>query len=103
MPLQCDIAALDLADGLPTRRGARTSHAAVVARHLGKVCLVGCEALVIDEARRMLTIGATELPEGATITLDGNEGAIFAGAARIAEEVPKDLLDRLDRLRGRRD
>lgn len=51
----------------------------------------------------MLAIGATELPEGATITLDGNEGAVFAGASRITEEVPQDLLERLDRLRGRRD
>src|SRR5690606_33910602 len=42
-----DIAALELAEGLLTRRGARTSHAAVVARQLGKVCLVGCDSLQI--------------------------------------------------------
>lgn len=93
-----DIAALDLADGLLTCRGARTSHAAVVARQLGKVCLVGCEALQIDEAARVLRFGERVLPEGAVLTLDGNEGAIYAGAAAIVETVPEALLARLDAL-----
>ena len=52
-----DISALDQADGLLTQRGARTSHAAVVARQLGKVCLVGCDALSIHEADALITIG----------------------------------------------
>lgn len=93
-----DIAALDLADGLLTCRGARTSHAAVVARQLGKVCLVGCEALHIDEAARTVHFGGRVLPEGAVLTLDGNEGAIYAGATAIVETVPEALLARLDAL-----
>ena len=93
-----DIAALDLADGLLTCRGARTSHAAVVARQLGKVCLVGCEALHIDEAGRSVQFGDRVLPEGAVLTLDGNEGAIYAGATAIVETVPEALLARLDAL-----
>ena len=93
-----DLAALELAGGLLTSRGARTAHAAVVARQLGKVCLVGCEALQIDEAARTVQFGDRVLPEGAVLTLDGNEGAIYAGATAIVETVPEALLARLDAL-----
>ncbi len=93
-----DIAALDLAEGLLTARGARTSHAAVVARQLGKVCLVGCENLLIDEARRQVQLGGQVLAEGALITLDGNEAAIYAGAASVVESVPEALLARIQAL-----
>ena len=94
-----DIAALDLADGLLTQHGARTSHAAVVARQLGKVCLVGCEDMTLDEAAGCLVIGGVSYPEGSTLTLDGNTGSIYAGAAVIGQDVPHELLARLDRLR----
>ena len=94
-----DIAALDLADGLLTQRGARTSHAAVVARQLGKVCLVGCEGLVIDEHSRTLSIGSLALHEGDTITLDGNQAVVYAGTTHVVEQVPEELLERLERLR----
>ncbi|CDX17641.1 Pyruvate, phosphate dikinase [Mesorhizobium sp. ORS 3324] len=96
-----DIAALALADGLLTQHGARTSHAAVVARQLGKVCLVGCETMTIDDTRREVAFGGTVLAEGATLTLDGNSGKIYSGAAHIAETVPVELLARLDALHGR--
>lgn len=95
-----DIGALDLADGLLTQRGARTSHAAVVARQLGKVCLVGCEALRIDNAARSISLGGTTLREGDFLTLDGNEGAIYAGRTRIVEAVPTELVERLAALRA---
>jgi pyruvate,orthophosphate dikinase len=96
-----DIAALDLADGLLTQHGARTSHAAVVARQLGKVCLVGCERLSLDESARTLTIGNLILHEGDIITLDGNEGVLYQGATRIEEQIPQALVDRLEELRRR--
>lgn len=94
-----DLGALELAQGLLTRRGARTSHAAVVARQLGKVCLVGCESLQIDSAARSIRLGDTTLHEGDVLTLDGNSGTIYAGHARIIETVPGDLIARLDALR----
>jgi pyruvate, orthophosphate dikinase len=94
-----DISALDLADGLLTQHGARTSHAAVVARQLGKVCLVGCESLSIDERARTVTIGSLVLQEGDIITLDGNQGVLYSGATRVEEQVPQELLARLERLR----
>jgi len=94
-----DIAALELAAGLLTQRGARTSHAAVVARQLGKVCLVGCAAMALDEAARTLRVGETTLHEGDLLTLDGNDGLVYAGAVHTAIEPLVDLQDRLARLR----
>lgn len=94
-----DIAAMELATGLLTQRGARTSHAAVVARQLGKVCLVGCADLHIDEVARTIKFGDTTLHEGDVLTLDGNDGAIYAGAARIEIEYPVELLARLESLK----
>ena len=94
-----DIAALAHAQGLLTARGARTSHAAVVARHMGKVCLVGCPELQIDEAQRSVNLGGLILQEGDTLTLDGNEGVIYVGAARTEVDEPTELLNRLARLR----
>jgi pyruvate,orthophosphate dikinase len=95
-----DIAALESAAGLLTRHGARTSHAAVVARQMGKVCVVGCAELDIDECTRTVRIGAAHLREGEVITIDGNEGVIYAGATQVATDYPEDLLRRLDTLRA---
>jgi len=96
-----DIAALESAVGLLTQRGARTSHAAVVARQLGKVCLVGCTDLQIDEIARTVRVGNVTLHEGELITLDGNEGVFYAGAAQVEMRYPEQLLARLQALRQR--
>jgi len=96
-----DLPALTLSSGLLTQLGARTSHAAVVARHLGKVCLVGCRDLHIDPDRHIVRIGSAELAEGALLTLDGNESRIYAGKVRTIVERPKELLDRISHLRER--
>ena len=93
-----DMAALASSVGLLTQRGARTSHAAVVARQLGKVCLVGCSELTLDEVARTVAIGGVPFHEGDVITLDGNEGEIFEGEAQTVIEEPVDLLARLSRL-----
>lgn len=94
-----DLAALDQAVGLLTQHGARTSHAAVVARQLGKVCLVGCEALHIDTVSRKVILGGQTFEEGQSLTLDGNVGAIYAGVLQVRREAPQDLLARLAALR----
>jgi pyruvate,orthophosphate dikinase len=96
-----DIAALESATGLLTQHGARTSHAAVVARQLGKVCLVGCAELQIDSSARTIKIAETVLREGDLLTLDGNEGAVYAGAIHTEIEYPVALLTRLESLRQR--
>ncbi len=74
-----DILGMAQVAGILTAAGSRTSHAAVVARQLGKVCLVGCEALGIDIGRRICRVGTDQIAEGAAISLDGNTGAVGAG------------------------
>ncbi len=95
-----DISALEAADGLLTGRGARTSHAAVVARQLGKVCLVGCAELRIDPAARCIRLGEQQLSEGDLITLDGNTGCIYAGPMRTVAQRQAELEARLAAFRA---
>jgi pyruvate,orthophosphate dikinase len=87
--LTADIAGLANAAGLLTAAGSRTAHAAVVARQLGKVCLVGCAGLEIDLARRQCRIGGVVFSEGDAISLDGNTGAIYPGALPVLTERPE--------------
>lgn len=94
-----DIAALDAAAGLLTQRGARTSHAAVVARQMNKVCLVACSALQIDDKRRAVRFDEREFAEGDVITLDGNEGRVYAGQVATSSLTDEALLTRLHALR----
>jgi pyruvate,orthophosphate dikinase len=83
-----DIVGINAAAGLLTATGGRTSHAAVVARQLNKVCLVACPGLSIELATRRCRIGATSLPEGAALSLDGDSGAVYAGALPVVTERP---------------
>jgi pyruvate,orthophosphate dikinase len=96
-----DIAGIAVADGILTAIGGRTSHAAVIARQLGKPCIVGCAALGIDESTRRCVIGETALKEGEVITLDGNTGAVHQGKAKVIEERPDKLLAAVKRWRRR--
>jgi pyruvate, orthophosphate dikinase len=84
-----DIAGMAKAVAILTGSGGRTSHAAVVARQLGKVCLVGCSALSIDLQRRLCRIGGRTFTEGDFISLDGNDGAIYPGRLAIVAERPE--------------
>ncbi|MCK6395228.1 PEP/pyruvate-binding domain-containing protein [Zoogloea sp.] len=83
-----DLRGIAAAQGILTARGGRTAHAAVVARQLGKACLVGCAELNIDLPRRSLTIGNTPLQAGDLITLDCASGHIYAGAVPVIRERP---------------
>jgi pyruvate,orthophosphate dikinase len=74
-----DIHGLIEASGILTAHGGMTSHAAVVARGMGKPCVAGCEGLTIDLEQRTLTIGGEKLAEGDTITLDGGTGEVVIG------------------------
>jgi pyruvate,orthophosphate dikinase len=87
-----DIAGIDVAAGLLTAYGGRTSHAAVVARERNKVCLVGCAALSIDLVNRRLSLGERTLAEGDPICLDGESGHVYAGTPRVEHERPLALL-----------
>lgn len=94
-----DIAAIEQSQGLLTARGARTSHAAVVARQLGKVCLVGCDTLTIDLPSRSIRLGERRLLEGEILTLDGHRGEIHGGALHRETRCDEATWSRLERLR----
>jgi len=87
-----DIEGMALAAGILTGSGGRTSHAAVVARQLGKVCLVACPGLEIDLDRRQCRIGATALNEGDFLSLNGNTGAVYLGRLAQLTERPERAL-----------
>jgi len=78
-----DIHGLIEAAGVLTAHGGMTSHAAVVARGMGKPCVAGCEALSIDTKKRTVTIAGNELREGETITIDGGTGAVIVGSVPL--------------------
>jgi pyruvate,orthophosphate dikinase len=78
-----DIHGLVHARGVLTAHGGMTSHAAVVARGMGKPCVAGCEGLEIDVAARTLRIGEHALREGDPITIDGGTGRVIVGAVKL--------------------
>ncbi|MFN0155708.1 MAG: pyruvate, phosphate dikinase [Gaiella sp.] len=78
-----DIHGLIHAQGVLTAHGGMTSHAAVVARGMGKPCVAGCEGLQIDIAAGVVRIGETELHAGDVITIDGGEGTVMLGALEL--------------------
>jgi len=84
-----DVLGFGIAAGILTALGGRTAHAAVVARQLGKVCLVGCTALAIAREGRRATIGTKVLDEGDWLSLDGESGEIFLGKREIVRDPPE--------------
>ncbi len=74
-----DIKGMDAAEGILTARGGATSHAALVARQMGKVCVAGCAALNIDYARREMKAGNQLVREGDYISIDGSTGEVIFG------------------------
>jgi len=80
-----DIHGFFQAQGILTSRGGKTSHAAVVARGMGKPCVSGCEQIVINDVLRSAQIGETTLHEGDVITIDGGTGHVYAGEVPTVE------------------
>ncbi|MFH1495880.1 MAG: pyruvate, phosphate dikinase, partial [Pseudomonadota bacterium] len=80
-----DIHGFFQAQGILTSRGGKTSHAAVVARGMGKPCVSGCEQIVINDQQRSAQIGDTTLHEGDVITIDGGSGHVYAGEVPTME------------------
>ena len=75
-----DIEGMKAAQGILTVRGGMTSHAAVVARGMGKCCVSGCGAIVMDEANKQFTLAGKTYHEGDWLSLDGSTGNIYDGA-----------------------
>jgi len=88
-----DIHGFFASQGILTSRGGKTSHAAVVARSMGKPCVSGCEAIVINDNAREAIISGITLREGDIITIDGTTGNVYIGAVPTVEpEFVDDLL-----------
>jgi pyruvate, orthophosphate dikinase len=82
-----DIHGMHAAEGILTTRGGMTSHAAVVARGMGKPCVSGAGSLRVDYRAQTLTAGGTVLKKGDTLTIDGATGQVLAGAVPMLEPV----------------
>lgn len=80
-----DIGGMHAAKGILTATGGMTSHAAVVARGMGKCCVAGCGAIKIDEKARKFTVGGNTISEGDIITVNGSTGEVLNGAAKLIE------------------
>ncbi|HVP57527.1 MAG TPA: pyruvate, phosphate dikinase, partial [bacterium] len=88
-----DVGGMNLAQGVLTARGGMTSHAALVARQLGKVCVVGCEALSIDYDKREMTVAKHVVKEGDDISIDGSTGEVIIGKVpTIKSEIERVLI-----------
>ena len=74
-----DVAGFAVAAGIVTAVGARTAHAALVARQMGRPCIVGCNEMVIDVAADRAKLGATAISGGDWITIDGDSGKLYLG------------------------
>lgn len=90
-----DIHGIVPAQGVITSRGGMTSHAAVVARGMGKPCVAGCEALKIDLAKEVLTVNGKTFKKGDVISIDGSSGEVFEGALGTHKPEASNYLDKL--------
>ncbi|MFH0848327.1 MAG: pyruvate, phosphate dikinase [archaeon] len=80
-----DIHGFIAAQGILTSRGGKTSHAAVVARAMGKPCVSGCEEIKIDDRAKLFSAGGRNIREGEIITIDGTNGSVIVGEIPLIE------------------
>ncbi|GGN48440.1 pyruvate, phosphate dikinase [Streptomyces albiflavescens] len=80
-----DLPGMVAAQAVLTSRGGKTSHAAVVARGMGKVCVCGAEEITVDTQKRRFRVGDTIVEEGTVISVDGSEGTVYSGAAPLVD------------------
>ncbi len=78
-----DLEGMIAAAGVLTARGGKTSHAAVVARGMGRTCVCGAEELDVDPVARQLTVGGVTIGEGDQLSIDGSTGEVFLGAVPV--------------------
>ena len=87
-----DLAGMVAAQGILTARGGMTSHAAVVARGMGKCCVAGCKEITVDEANKTMTVGGKSYHEGDSISLNGTDGNVYVEAIKtLAPELSGDF------------
>ncbi|KAL0244451.1 hypothetical protein GEMRC1_008535 [Eukaryota sp. GEM-RC1] len=92
-----DIQGMDAAKGILTARGGMTSHAAVVARGMGKCCVAGCSEIVVSEEKKEMRVKDRIFTESDFITLDGGDGIVFEGKLEVHDaEVSGDFAEFLE-------
>jgi len=84
-----DVAGFAASEGIVTAVGGRTAHAALVARQMGKPCIVGCIGLDVDVASRCARLGDTAIKEGDWLSIDGGAGAIYLSHGRVVVDQPE--------------
>ncbi|HNS79504.1 MAG TPA: pyruvate, phosphate dikinase [Syntrophorhabdus sp.] len=90
-----DIRGMNAAQGILTSRGGMTSHAALVARQMGKVCVAGCGDLDIDYKKKTISVNGKTIREGEYISIDGTTGEVFSGEIKtIPSEILRVLVDK---------
>lgn len=90
-----DIRGMNAAQGILTSRGGMTSHAALVARQMGKVCVAGCGDLDIDYAKKVIRVKGKTIKEGEYVSIDGTTGEVFMGQIKtIPSEILRVLIDK---------
>ena len=94
-----DVAGFAISAGIVTAVGGRTAHAALVARQMGKPCIVGCAALSVDVAGKCGQLGKDIVHEGDWISIDGETGAIYSRRCEIVSERPEAELAMIERWR----
>jgi pyruvate,orthophosphate dikinase len=80
-----DIEGMNVARGILTARGGMTSHAAVVARGMGKCCIAGCDQVKVDEEMKVFTVNGEKFYEGDFISLDGSTGKLYKGSIKTVD------------------
>ncbi|MES2193421.1 MAG: PEP/pyruvate-binding domain-containing protein [Pseudomonadota bacterium] len=94
-----DVAGFAVAAGIVTSVGARTAHAALVARQMGKPCVVGCGGMTIDAAAARAKLAGTAISESDWITIDGDSGKLYLGQRDVIEKQPDTELEEVKRWR----
>jgi len=95
-----DVAGFSVASGIVTAVGARTAHAALVARQMGKPCIVGCGAMNVEATAGRATLGQTSVSQGDWITIDGDTGGLFLGRCETVVTRPEAELAEIARWRS---
>jgi pyruvate,orthophosphate dikinase len=94
-----DVAGFAVSAGIVTVVGGRTAHAALVARQMGKPCVVGCDRTAVDIAGRRAQFATVAVAEGEWISIDGDSGQVYLGRRKVVAERPEDELAEVERWR----
>ncbi|HET7446858.1 MAG TPA: PEP-utilizing enzyme [Methyloceanibacter sp.] len=87
---------LAAASGALTATGGRTAHASLIARQLGKACVVSCAGLTVDASARRAELGGESIREGDWLSIDGDTGEVFLGQREIVTERPEAALAEIE-------